>query len=248
MALKEEFLQLLRTDPELRDAARREILTEDLLAAPERLDRLTRHIDAMDSRLVALTERLERIAQLQETTQQELRALSGQVQGLVGQVGGLAGQMQTLNEWRRGDQGRRDGERYERDTVRHAYMLFGGGRDAAGRPEDLERLQRALDPQAAEGDGLPDTDDPFLADLLWLKGERIAVVEVSAQVDRWDVERAVRRAAALRRGGLAAVPVVIGQGWASSEAAAEAAGQSVAWRVGGESSEGYLAFRRERAA
>jgi hypothetical protein len=154
-------------------------------------------------------------------------------------------ELRSLSEWMRGDEGRCNGERYERDTVKHAYALFGGGRNAAERPEDLTRVRGALASQVQSPEGLADTDDPFLADLLWMKGERVAVVEVSAQVDRWDVERASRRAAALKQAGIAALPVVIGQGWASSEAAAEAAGQSVEWRVGTEASGGYLDFRRE---
>jgi len=41
MAIKDELLELLRTDPEVREAARREIFSEELLAMPARLDLLT---------------------------------------------------------------------------------------------------------------------------------------------------------------------------------------------------------------
>lgn len=84
----------------------------------------------------------------------------------------------------------------------------------------------------------------MLADLLWLKGGRIAVVEVSRQVDRSDVERAERRGAALHSSGLSAVAVVIGRDWASEEAEQAARERTIEWRVGAEASEGYLEFRR----
>ena len=57
-------------------------------------------------------------------------------------------------------------------------------------------------------------EDPFLADLLWWKGEQVAVVEVSVQVDGEDVARAGRRADTLRQAGAQALAVVIGEAWA----------------------------------
>jgi hypothetical protein len=227
MALKEDLLQLLKTDTDFREAARRELLTDELLSAPDRLDRVAGQLEALTVQVTALTSRLDRMADLIEN---------------------LNGEMQSHAAWRRGEDGRRAGERYERDTVRRAYLLFGGGRDATERPEDLDRLRSALDGPAAAREVLPEVDDPSLSDLLWLKGERVLVVEVSKQVDRWDIERAARRAATLRRGGMTAVPVVIGQGWASDEAASEAADQDVEWRIGEEASPGYLALRRQPAS
>jgi hypothetical protein len=44
------------------------------------------------------------------------------------------------------------------------------------------------------GEVLAPEDDPLLADLVWWKGERVAVVEVSLVVDDDDVARAHRRA------------------------------------------------------
>jgi hypothetical protein len=164
---------------------------------------------------------------------------------LVAVVDTLAREIQGLAESWRGEQGRREGERYEQDTLRHAFAIFGGGRGVAERPEDLDRLRGVLAPVAA---ALTEPDDPFLADLLWQKGGRIAVVEVSRQVDRSDVERAARRAATLRAAGLDALPVVIGRDWTSDQAEAAARERFVEWRVAEEASQGYLDFRREPAA
>jgi hypothetical protein len=89
---------------------------------------------------------------------------------------------------------------------------------------------------------LRDLDDPLLADTQWLKGDRIAVVEVSRQIDRTDVERARRRAAVFRRGGLDAFGMVIGRDWASEDTEAAVREDGVEWRVGEDASPGYLEF------
>ena len=84
---------------------------------------------------------------------------------------------------------------------------------------------------SAVGQGPWDVEeDPFLADLLWWKGEQVAVVEVSVQVDGEDVARAGRRADILR------------QAWAP-EAREQALARQVEWKVGPDLSAGLLAFR-----
>jgi hypothetical protein len=39
-------------------------------------------------------------------------------------------QLQALLSWQRGEAGRREGERYERDVVRRAGVLFNGATEA----------------------------------------------------------------------------------------------------------------------
>jgi hypothetical protein len=95
---------------------------------------------------------------------------------------------------------------------------------------------------------LADADDPFLADILWLKGDRIAVVEVSRQVDHSELERAERRAATLRSAGVPALAIVIGRDWATEEAERAARERSIEWRVGEDVSSGYLELRRSPGA
>ena len=102
--------------------------------------------------------------------------------------------------WQRGEAGRRDGERYERDVVRRAAVLFNGGSGGAPDPPEVQRrLGTRLHTVLAEGI-FPSEADPFLADLLWWKGEQLAVVEVSLQIDRDDITRVTQRTNTLRRG------------------------------------------------
>src|SRR5438067_156152 len=102
-----------------------------------------------------------------------------------------------------------------------------GFRDAARRElftEDLLAMPGRLD--------LTQAADRFLADLLWLKGERIAVVGISRRIDQDDMDRARRRAETLRAAGLPAVAVVIGRDWVSEEDERAVWTTGVEWRVG----------------
>src|SRR5205814_440307 len=119
--------------------------------------------------------------------------------------------LRWLMNWQRGESGRRDGERYERDTLRRAPALFAGGQGGPpDRPDVQQRLTTLLASVLTHTD-LEAENDPFLADLVWWKGEQTAVVEVSLQVDRQDVYRAERRAATLRQSGAQALAFVIGE-------------------------------------
>jgi len=117
MSLREELFELLRTDRGFREEVRRQVLTEELLALP------------------ALVQEL---VEAQRRTEEQIR-LQGE------QVEALAQQVQALVSWQRGEAGRRAGERYERQIVRRAPMLFNGGQ--GGSPEESwvqQRLSEAL--------------------------------------------------------------------------------------------------------
>jgi hypothetical protein len=64
------------------------------------------------------------------------------------------------------------------------------------------------------------------------------------KVDRDDVDRAYARASTLRRAGIDAVPVVIGDKWTSERTRARAEMRGVEWYVGKTLSEGFIALRR----
>ena len=146
--------------------------------------------------------------------------------------------------WQRGEAGRRDGERYERDVVRRAAVLFNGGSGGApDQPEVQRRLAKRLHTVLAEGI-LPSEADPFLADLLWWKGEQLAVVEVSLQIDGDDINRVTQRTNTLRRGGIQTRAIVIGEDWATRDTQERARALKVDWKVGDDLSSGFLAFRR----
>jgi hypothetical protein len=332
MAVREEFLELLRTDRAFREDVRRQILTEDLLALPERFAQLTeivghsvsllqetleivRHLAEAqqrseeqirlllqaqlrtEERVGRLEAGLERLTEAQLRTEEGLQRQGEQIQALTQaqlrteeRVGRLEAGLERLTEaqlrteervgrleaglesvesalqrlteaqlrteeelrwltgWQRGESGRRDGERYERETVRRALALFNGGQGGApDQPWVQQRLTEQLGSRVAWGLLEPE-DDPFLADLLWWKGEQLAVVEISIQVNGQDVVRAARWAETLRQVGTQAFAVVIGDDWATPESHDRARAQQVEWKVGSNLSEGFLAFRRTPSA
>src|SRR5947209_6534159 len=141
MTIKDELLELLRTDPEAREAVRRQLFTDDLLLMPGRLEMLTARIEALaaaqqrteervgalaaaqhrtEEGVEALAAHVEALAAAQLRTEERLEALIGRVDVLVTVVEEIAREVAGLSDWRRGEQGRREGERYERNTVRRA--------------------------------------------------------------------------------------------------------------------------------
>ncbi len=154
-----------------------------------------------------------------------------------------------LKEWRRGEEGRRAGERFELQTIRRAPRLMNGG--TGGRTEEphvrqqLTQWLRNLWQQ--EPDQYPeDEDDPMLADLIWWKDNQVAVIEISLKVNGYDVLRVRRRADILRRAGVNAIPMVIGEEWATPESKMLTEQNAVEWLIKGDLSLGYIAFRRMR--
>lgn len=272
MVVREEFLELLRTDPTFREQVRRQLLTEELLALPGRFDHLTGLVGQALSLLSETVGVVRDLAETQRRTEEGLQRQGEQIQALIQaqqrteeHVGRLDGRMDRVEaaleqlteaqrrteeelrwlvSWQRGEAGRRDGERYEREIIRRASVLFNGGQGGApDQPSVQQRLAEPLGSLLAQG-LLEAEEDPFLADLLWWKGEQIAVVEISLQVNGDDVVRAIRRVATLRRAGAQTLAVVIGERWATSDAQEQARARQVEWKVGSDLSEGFLAFRR----
>ncbi|MFN3422053.1 MAG: hypothetical protein ACK40X_10065, partial [Armatimonadota bacterium] len=152
--------------------------------------------------------------------------------------------LQWLINWQRGEMGRREGERYEREVIRRAPVIFKGGH--GGSPEEpsvQQQLTALLSGEQMDRLFNDKEEDPFLADLVWWKGERVAVVEISLQVDGYDVVRARRRAATLGEAGVEAIAMVIGREWANPDAYDAALHHKVEWLVGSEMSGGFKKFR-----
>ncbi|MBI3249409.1 MAG: hypothetical protein HYZ50_23145 [Deltaproteobacteria bacterium] len=182
-------------------------------------------------------EQMKALFLAQERTEEQMKALS-QAQA------STAEELRWLVNWQRGEAGRRDGERYERDTIRRAPALFNGGRGGSPeQPSIQRRLTRQLGSHWA-GEMSQAEDDPFLADIAWWKGEHVVIVEVSRQVDRQDVTRAERRARTLKQSGVEIMACVIGEQWATAEAREQAQARQVEWKVDADLSDGFLAFRR----
>ena len=168
-----------------------------------------------------------------QSKEEAIKALTGEVSGLL--------------SWQRGETGRREGERFERQVVKRAPALFNGGQGGAtDKPEVQMRLTALMSEQWARGD-VADEDDPFLADLIWWKGTQLAVVEASQQVDANDIRRAARRAAILQQTGVQAIGIVIGEEWMADDTRKLAEARSVQWKVRNDLSRGFVDFRRVAA-
>jgi len=220
------------------------VLTDELLALPELVRALVEAQSRTEVQVAAM-------AEAQRRTEERVGPLDGRMDRIEAALERLAeAQQHTAEElrwlvsWQRGESGRRDGERYEREIIRRAPALFNGGQGGPpDQPAVQQRLAEQLSALLAQG-MLESVEDPFLADLLWWKHEQTAVVEISVQVDDDDVMRAARRAATLRRAGAQALAIVIGEQWALAEVRERALAGHVEWKVGADLSAGFLAFRR----
>ena len=73
-----------------------------------------------DARLFRLEDTLSRLAEAQVCTEEQLVHRGVQIERLTEQI-------QALVSLQRGEAAHREGERYERDVVRRALVLFNGG-------------------------------------------------------------------------------------------------------------------------
>jgi hypothetical protein len=125
-----------------------------------------------------------------------------------------------------------------------SLVLFNGGQGGApDQPEVQRRVSVLLQSLLAE-DILAAEAAPTLADLLWWKGDRVAVVEIAVQVNGEDVRRAVQRAKTLQQGGAQAMAMVIGESWATPDTRERTRTLGIDWKVSADLSEGFLSFRR----
>jgi hypothetical protein len=230
-----DLVRLVEERPEWRAELRRLVLTEELLALPDQVARLR---SDTEHGFQQLTAQMAGLTAAQARTEEQMKALS-QAQSRTEE------ELRWIANWQRGEAGRRDGERYERETLRRAPALFNGGQGGSLEQPDIQQRLTTLLASLLAGEILHAEDDPFLADLIWWKGEKVAVVEVSLQVDRQDVSRAERRANTLKHGGLQAIAIVIGEQWATSEAREQAQVRQVEWKIDVDLSEGFLSFRRQ---
>jgi hypothetical protein len=154
-----------------------------------------------------------------------------------------------LDHWILGEFGCPEDEQYEIYTVANAVTVFGYGEGGSPR-RDYEVRRHLLALFRAAGVDLTtieEADSPLVADLVWWRGNRYCVVEISVKVDDYDISRAKARAETLKLAGVEVMPVVIGSAWAYDDARAEALKAGVEWRVGKEYSQGLIKYRRSQA-
>jgi len=152
--------------------------------------------------------------------------------------------VRDLRNWKEGEKARRDGLDYQRRVIKRAWRTFGGGEGGwpDENPEVAYQIDQWLADAGIDGNTLDPRSDPQEADLVWWKGRKVAVVEISIKVNGDDVERARLRADTLRQAGLDAIPFVIGLGWAHPETPDNARKLGVEWRIGSEVSDGLREF------
>lgn len=272
--LKERVVRkLMALDPELREAFRSAVLTEELLRLPTvvaELDQFVRqHAAQTDARFDRVEQAIEGV---REELRQEFRAEIGQAreefregieqarEELRGEIQGVReefreglqrvqAEVSGLSNWRQGETGRREGDQYEAYIVANAVTVFGDGE--GGSPQrDYEVRRHLLALFRAAGVDLTtieEADSPLVADLVWWRGNRYCVVEISVKVDDYDISRAKARAETLKLAGVEVMPVVIGSAWAYDDARDEALKAGVEWRVGKEYSQGLIEYRRSQA-
>ncbi len=263
------FLQLLEAEPQLRTQLRRLLLVDAMQTLPDRFDRLTAVVEQLAQAQQRTEARLEQLAQAQQRTEARLERTEARIderleqlsqaqqqteamiQDLVQaqrhteiQVQALVVKLDSLHDWQRGEAGRREGERYERTIIRRASVLFQGGEGGALDQPLVQQRLSALLSSLPVADLLADDEDPSLADLLWCKGDQVAVIEVSLQVDSHDISLAARRAATLQRAGAQAMGMVIGERWAAADTRQRADAREVQCKVGDDLSDGFMIFRR----
>ncbi|GBD16852.1 Chromosome partition protein Smc [bacterium HR26] len=165
-----------------------------------RLEQLTARVDDLTVRMEQLTARVDELAQAQVRTEQRLERLIARVDVIERDLANLRSEFRGYRlEWR---------------YIQRPSAYFG---------PLLRRLRLVWPSEAVDqyDDRLPRwaAEELLRADLLVTgvpryqpdAGEVWLVVEISARVDRGDVERAVRRAEALRAAGLRALPAVAGE-------------------------------------
>jgi len=223
----EDLVRLLEEHPEWRARMRQIVLTQELLELPELVCQLVESQRRMSEEFVAY----------RRLTDQRLADMATLLKWVVERL-------ERLENWQRAETEQCEGERYEGSVQRQALALFAGGQ--GGNGSDLhvrEKVRRWLAPLYKQG-MIDEQENPLLSDLLWWKGERVMVTEVSLKVDAQDVRRAVARAHTLRKVGVDAVPAVIGREWATPDTQTLAQQAGVEWMVDGELSPGFLEFRQ----
>ncbi len=234
-----------RTDERLEQLAEAQRRTE------ERLEQLAEAQRRTEERLERLEATVQSLIEAQKRTEERLERLETVVLALAeaqrrteAGLQELTAETRRLADWQRGEAGLREGERYERLILKRAPVLFvdgqGGLTDQPFVQQRISRLLKSLPDMAM----LTDDENPLLADLVWWKDDQFLVVEISRQVNSHDVVRAARRAETLRRTGVQAVGMVIGEEWAGLESREQAETRAIQWKVGNDLSEGFLSFRR----
>ena len=254
LELPADFAQLRQIVQELAEAQRRtEQRVEELAEAQRRTEQRVEMLTAAHEVLAAEVRELraivaqlgDTVAGLSATVAEMQRTFNERLERLERLQEEQTVRLGRLEQWQEGETGRRKGEQYERDTVGDAPVLFFGGRGGSPKePEVRAQVGNWLRPYFLQGYGITERENPLRANLIWRKGDRVAVVEIGVKISRDDVNRAKARANTLRQAGIDAFPVVIDEEWGTPDVEALAQTEGVEWYVRGGLSAGFLEFRR----
>ena len=254
LELPADFAQLRQIVQELAEAQRRtEQRVEELAEAQRRTEQRVEMLTAAHEVLAAEVRELraivaqlgDTVAGLSATVAEMQRTFNERLERLERLQEEQTVRLGRLEQWQEGETGRRKDEQYERDTVGDAPVLFFGGRGGSPKePEVRAQVGNWLRPYFLQGYGITERENPLRANLIWRKGDRVAVVEIGVKISRDDVNRAKARANTLRQAGIDAFPVVIGEEWGTPDVEALAQTEGVEWYVRGGLSAGFLEFRR----
>jgi uncharacterized protein Yka (UPF0111/DUF47 family) len=222
-----------------------EAAVSELRAVVNRIEPIVNRIEPVVNRIEPIVNRIEPVVNRIEPIVNRIEPVVNRIEPIVNRIEPA---VRELQRWQRGEVARRKGDDYERLIIQRAGRIFGMGQGGSPRDDASVRQQILMWLDAA---GLLDEEedpasDPLEADLIWWKGERVALAEISVKVDRHDVRRAKQRAETLRRAGLTVTPVVIGSQWAHRQTPKIAQREGVESVVKGVYSQGVIDFRRYR--
>jgi hypothetical protein len=245
-----DLQELRRITSELVETSRQSVARIDALerTVAELVEISRQSVERLDRHEVELQELRRITSELVETSRQSLARLEAsetliaqsirRLEALEELVQQVVRQLAALQSWQQGEAGNRDGERYQRSIRKQAWQLLNGGEGGETDEPHVEQKLRGWLIRNGQAIRPGPEANPVDADLIWWKGDRVAVIEVSIKVNGRDVRRAAKRAQTLRAVGVDAFPVVIGQEWATPETQLNAQQEGVEWKVGDDFSDG----------
>ena len=251
-----DLQELRRITSELVETSRQSVARIDALerTVAELVEISRQSVERLDRHEVELQELRRITSELVETSRQSLARLEAsetliaqsirRLEALEELVQQVVRQLAALQSWQQGEAGNRDGERYQRSIRKQAWQLLNGGEGGETDEPHVEQKLRGWLIRNGQAIRPEPEANPVDADLIWWKGDRVAVIEVSIKVNGRDVRRAAKRAQTLRAVGVDAFPIVIGQEWATPETQLNAQQEGVEWKVGDDFSDGLIEFRR----
>jgi cell division protein FtsB len=249
----QDLLEILRTKPEWKEALRRELLGEELLALPGLVRDLIKAIAEMNQRLYRLEQKVEALEADVGVLKADVSVLKADVDVLKTDVSVLkadvgvlkadvdvlktdVGVLKTDVGLLKTDVAALKGDSLERKYRERPFVYF---RRILRKPKTLtdQELDDLL--SKAQADGVlteAEVDEISLLDAV-VRGQRAAdgqiaylTVEISVKIDEHDVDRAVKRSRLLEKiPGVRAIPVVAGE-QITPEGSAVLAG-NVVWAV-----------------